>query len=213
MASESELYQQQATATKATNNAIHQILDYVATYPAYGITFRASDMVLSAHSNAAYQIASKARSRAGAHIMLSEDVPVPKYNGPVLTIAQIIKGVISSAYEAGLGGLYICAKDMVPLRQSIIEMGWPQPRSHIQCDNSTAIGVANENIISCKTKPTDMQFHWLRCRDAQGKFRYFWAPGSKNLGNYSTKNHPPIYYLSQRKIQQISLYCPWLIAI
>ena len=63
-------------ATEATNDAIHQLLDYVATYPADGITFRASDIVLPAHSDAAYLNVSKARSRSGAHIMQSEDVPV-----------------------------------------------------------------------------------------------------------------------------------------
>ena len=39
--------------------------------------------------------------------MLSEDVPVPSYNGLVLTVAQIIKYVMSSAAEAELGGLYL----------------------------------------------------------------------------------------------------------
>ena len=115
--------QQQATSTEATNDAINHLLDYVATYPAYGITFRVSDMVLSAHSDAAYLNVSKARSRAGAHIMFYEDIPVPKYNRPVLTIAQIIKCVMSSDAEAELAGLYICAKEMVPLRQSLVEMG------------------------------------------------------------------------------------------
>ena len=106
----SELGQKQATATEATNNVINQLLDYVATYPADGITFCASNMVLSAHSGAAYLKVSKARSRAGDYIMMHEDVPVPKYNGPVLTIAQIIKCVMSSAAEYELAGLYICAK-------------------------------------------------------------------------------------------------------
>ena len=77
-------------------------------------------MVLSGHSDAAYLNVSKARSCAGAHIMLSKDVPIPKYNGPVLTIAQIIKCVMSSADEAELAGLYIYANEMVPLRQSLI---------------------------------------------------------------------------------------------
>jgi hypothetical protein len=147
--------------------------------------------------------------------MLSEDVPAPSYNGPVLTVAQIIKSVMSSAAEAELGGLYICAKEMVPLRQSLIEIGWPQPRSPIQCDNSTAVGVTNQTIIPRKTKSMDMQFHWLRCRDSQGQFRYFWAPGATNLGDYSTKNHPPIYHIAQRKIRQIAdrvaMHCPRLI--
>ena len=37
---------QQASATKATNMAIHQLLDY-ATYPDNGILYRSSDMVLA----------------------------------------------------------------------------------------------------------------------------------------------------------------------
>ena len=118
----SELGKQQATATEATNDAINELLDYVATYPADGITFCARNMVLSAHSDAAYLNVSKARIRAGAHIMLSKDVHFPEYNGPVLTIAQIIKCVMSSDDEAELVGLYICAKEMVPLRQSLVKM-------------------------------------------------------------------------------------------
>ena len=69
--------QQQAAVTQATNDAIMQLLEYKATYPSDGINFRASDMVLAAHSNTEYLNVIKARSRAGAHIMLSEDVLVP----------------------------------------------------------------------------------------------------------------------------------------
>ena len=143
--------------------------------------------------------------------MLSEDVPDPAYNGPFLTVAQIIKKIMSSAAEAELAGLFICAKEMVPLRQSLKEMGWPQPKSPIQCNNSPAVGVSNETIIPRKTKSMDMQFHWLRCRYSQNQFRYFWAPGALNLGDYSTKNHPPIYQLSQRQIRKVALCCPRLL--
>ena len=209
----SELYQQQASATKATNDAIARILDYVATYSSDGITFRASNIVLSAHSNAAYLNISKYISRLGAHIMLSEDIPIPSYNGPVITSAQIIKCLISSAAEAEFAGLYIYAKEMVPLRQALIEMGWPQPQSPIQCNNSTAIILSNETIIPRKTKSMDMQFHWLWYRDAQGQFMYLWAPVPDNLGDYSTKNHSPVYHLYQWKIQKIALYCPRLISV
>jgi len=117
--------QQQAAATEATNNDIDQLLGYIATYPANGITYRASNMVIAAHSDAAYLNVSKARSRAGAHSMLAKDVPVPSYNIPVLTVARIIKCVMSSAAEAELAGLYICANEMIPLCQALVEMGWP----------------------------------------------------------------------------------------
>ena len=115
-------------------------------------------------ADAAYLNVSKARSRAGAYIMLSEDVLVLAYNGPVLTIANIIKNVMSSTAEAELGGLFLIAKEMIPLRPSLTEMGWPQPPTPIQCDNSTTVGVANKTIIYRKTKSMDMNFHWLRCR-------------------------------------------------
>ena len=105
-----ELGQQQEAATQATNDAVMYTLDYVATYPSGGITFRVSDMVISAHSDAVYLNVTKARSRAGVHIMLSENIPVPTYNGPMLTIAQIIRNFMSSAAEAELAGLFICAK-------------------------------------------------------------------------------------------------------
>ena len=88
--------------------------------------------------------------------MFSEDVPAPAYNVPVLTVAQIIKNVMSSAAETELAGIFICAKAMVPLCQSLTEMGWPQPKYPIQCDNSMAVEVDNETIIPRKTKSMDM---------------------------------------------------------
>ena len=87
-----------------------QLLDYLTTYPHGGITYCASNMVLAGHADAAYVNISKARSRAGAHIMISKNVPVPAHNGPVLTIANIIKNMMSSAAEAELGGLFLVAK-------------------------------------------------------------------------------------------------------
>ena len=56
----SDLGQQQASATEATNDAITKLLNYVATYPSDGISYRSSGMVLSAHSDAAYLNVTKA---------------------------------------------------------------------------------------------------------------------------------------------------------
>lgn len=78
---------QQAAATELTNEDVSQLLDYLATYPNDGITYRVSDMVLAAHSDAGYINESKARSCAGAFIFLSEDEAIPRPNGPVMSIA------------------------------------------------------------------------------------------------------------------------------
>ena len=138
---------QQAAATENTNEAITQLLDYVSTYPNNWITYQDSDIVLARHSNAAYLNVSKSCSRAGSHIFLSEDDPVTLLNVYILTISQIIKFVVSSAAKAELAGLFITAKAMLPIRQSIIEMVWPQLKTSVQMDNSTAEGVTNNNIV------------------------------------------------------------------
>ena len=69
---------QNAAATKSTNEAVNQMLDYLTTYPNNGIVYRASDMILAAHSDAGFHNESKGRSRSGAHIFLSEDEPIPR---------------------------------------------------------------------------------------------------------------------------------------
>ena len=127
----------------------------------------------------------------GAHIFLSENEPFPKWNGPLLSIARIIKFVMSSASEAELGALYVTAKEMAPLRQTLIEMGWPQPPSPLQTDNSAAAGVVNKTIVAKKLKSMDLRYHWLRCREAQDQFRMYWDSGTRNWGDYSSKHHPP----------------------
>ena len=45
---------QQAAATERTKEAINQIVYYCATYPADGILYCSSDMVLCAHSDAGF---------------------------------------------------------------------------------------------------------------------------------------------------------------
>jgi hypothetical protein len=62
----------------------------------------------------------------------------PRTPRAVLAIAQIIKFVMASATEAKLAALFLTAREMVPLRQTLIEMGWLQPKTPIQTDNSTA---------------------------------------------------------------------------
>ena len=149
-------------------------------------------MILSAHSDAVYLNVPRAHSRADAHIMLSENTPVPSLNGPVLTIAQIIKNVMSSSAEANLSGLFICAKAMIPLRNTLTEMGWPQTPSPVQCNNSTATGVTNKTMVNNMLKSMDMRLWWLQYRYPQEHFRYYWVPGNQNLADYSTKHHPPL---------------------
>ena len=188
---------QQAPATERTNEAINQILDYCATYPVNGILYRSNNMVLCTHSDAGFHNESKGHRIAGANIFFSKNDAMPRWNGSVLTLAQIIRFVMSSASEAELGALFITAQEMVTMRNTLEEMKWTQPKSPIQTDNSAAVGVVNNTIVPRKLKTMDHRLHWFRCRETQGQFRYYWASVSLNWGDYSTKHHPPLYHESK----------------
>jgi hypothetical protein len=88
-------------------------------------------MILCAHADAGFLNEANSRSRAGAHIFLSENDPFPQFNGAVLSIAQIIKFVMASAAKSKLAALFVMAREMIPHCQTLITMGWPQPKTPI----------------------------------------------------------------------------------
>ena len=74
---------------------------------------------------------------------------------------------MASADEVEMVALCITAKKMIPLRNTLIEMGWLQPQTPIQTDNSTAVGFTNKTIVNKATKLADMKLLWLRDRESQ----------------------------------------------
>ena len=52
-------------------------------------------------------------------------------------------------------------------------MGWPQPQTPIQTDNSTAVGFTNKKIVNKSTKSSDMKLWCLGYRESQEQFRYY----------------------------------------
>ena len=57
-------------------------------------------MVLAVHYNVSFSNVLTPRSRVGANIFLSENDSIPRWNGTLFAIAQIMKYVVSSAAEA-----------------------------------------------------------------------------------------------------------------
>ena len=129
---------------------------------------------------------------------MDSDTTYPNNNGAVLTIAQIIKAIMSSAAEAELGALYINCREAIPARQLLEEMGHKQPPTPMQTDNTTALGVITNTINPKRTKAMDMRFHWLRCRARQKQFRTYWRAGPTNKGDYVTKHYPSSHHRNIR---------------
>ena len=156
-------------------------------------------MILAGHSNASYLCEPKARSRAGGHFFLSTNADIPPNNGAILNIAHIIKHVMSSATEAELAGLYIMAREAVYIRIILEELGHKQPPTPLQTDNTMADGVINGKIQPKQTKAMDMRFHWIRDRECQEQFRFYWRPGKLNYADYWTKHHPAAHHRNMRR--------------
>ena len=196
---------------------IDQFLDYAATHPNAEIQYDASAMHLWIHSDASYLNESKARSRNSGYFYLSDKPklpithtdPPPMHNAPVHVNSKIIDAVMSSVQESETGSGFINAKDAIPMRTTLEEMGRKQGPTPIQFDNKCAVGILTDTMCQRRSKAMDMRFYWLRDRVRQLQFFIYWARGPNNKADYASKNHPtkhhiavrPQYVLNNAKVQ------------
>ena len=145
--------------TQETMKALNQFLDYCGNHSNAIIRYHASDMVKWIHSDAGYNNTTKARSRDGGHFYLG-NFPDKKYsfNGPIMTLANVIKNAMSSATEAELA-MYMNAKEAVPIRNILEELGHKQPPTAIVTGNAVAEGIINKTVKQQKSKSMDMRFY------------------------------------------------------
>jgi hypothetical protein len=187
----------QANGTQATAKAAVHLLNYAATHPEAKIRYYASAMVLHNHSDASYLSEPQARSRVGGYFFLSshpDTTSTPLLNGAVHVLSNILRNVMSSASEAKVGALFINGQEGCPLWTTLEEMGWPQPATPIQTDNSVAHGITNDTVKQRRSRAINMRFYWIRDRVRQGQYRIHWQPGSTNLADYFTKHHSPAHH-------------------
>ena len=174
-------------------------MDYCASNPDAVKLYRACDMILRIHSDAAYLVEPEARSRAGGFFYLGNQ-DGQQMNGSILILAKVIKNVVSSASEAEIAALFMNARLALPLRVALEEMGHKQPATELITDNITAEGILNGKIKQNRSKGIDMRYYWLRDRVSQGQFVVNWKPGSVNLTDYFTKHHPASHHKALRSI-------------
>ncbi len=197
----------QTKGTQATAKAMKKLLNYAATHPNAVIKYTASGMILHIHSDASYLSEAEARSRAGGFFYLSNEfnpsdksAPMPKLNGAIHIVSTILQNVMASATEAEVGALFHNAQDACMLRNTLEFLGYKQPPTPIQTDNSCAEGIVNDTVKQKRSKAIDMRFYWVRDRVRQNQFTIFWRKGADNLADYFTKHHPPSHHQAMRPI-------------
>ena len=167
-------------------------LNYAGTHPDAKKIYKATDMILTIDSDAAYLVASQGRNRAGGYqYMGNKDGNL--MNGSILVIAKIIKNVVASAAEAEVGALFINAQLAAPMRTTLEELGHQQPPTPMKTDSTTANGIINDTVKQQRSKAIDMRYYWLKDRVKQDQFKVFWEPGDANWADYFTKHHPPTH--------------------
>ena len=104
-------------------------------------------------------------------------------------------------------GLFINAKEGVPIHTTLQELGHKQPKTGnpLKTDNSTANSIVHNNVRQNKSRCFDTGFHWIRDRAKKVHFDVYWRPGPNNIADYVTKHHPPAVH---RKMCLTYLYVP-----
>ena len=197
-----ELSREQNKPTISTKQKAHHLMDYVDTFPHAFLRFHANDMVLHIDSDAAYLVQPNAKSRIAGFFRLQDagpsSSPHPNINGAVLVECKTLRHVVASAAEAETAGVFHNAQMGIPIRTLLIALGHPQPPTPLKTDNSTTAGFIHNNIHLKKSKTWDMRLHWLRDREAQRQFQFFWEKGNCNYADYFTKHHPVSHHKTIR---------------
>jgi hypothetical protein len=145
-------------------HAANRALSYCVGKPHMSITYYACDMCLIVFIDASYLSRSEARSVVARH---------QRHH-----FRHFINHSMSAA-EAEYAALFTGAPT------------WAIPSflpATILCDNTTAIGLANDSIKQNRSKAIDMRFHWVRDRIRQKQFCIAYIPTTENLADYTTKN-------------------------
>jgi hypothetical protein len=127
--------------------------------------------------------------RSLLHGMVPKDGDPLKLNGAFFTLCTILRFVVASAAEAELGTLFLNCKEGMIFQLTLEELGHPQPKTPIHCDNATAVGIANNTVKQQRSRSMEMRYFWVCDKVAQNAYDVKWHPGQENLADYQSKQH------------------------
>ena len=191
---------QVSKGTQKTWEATQHVLNHIACNPTPAIRHRASDMILKAESDAAFDVTPDARSRAAGYIHLGSEDDT-QFNAPIHVLSKTIKGVMGSAAEAEVAALHMNAHELIPMRDCLNTLKHPQPPTRIKTDNITAKGFVQGTIKQRRSEGYNRKHWWLK--DHVKEFNVTWAPGKTNLADYHSKHFTGSYH---SKVRPIYLY-------
>jgi hypothetical protein len=158
-------------------------------------------MIMNIHSDASYLSEPSARSRTCGHFFMGS---IPKngqpifINGAFYVNTTIMRFGVASAAEAELSALFRNCQDGIIFRLTLSNLGHPQPKTPVHCDNATAVGIASNTVKRQRSRAMEMRFFWIGDKVSQQMYDIFWHPGQENLADYQSKHHIGSHHVNVR---------------
>jgi hypothetical protein len=155
---------EQTTATEHTIEKCTQLSDYLLDHADAKIQFHASKMIVNIHSIASYLLEANTWRRACGHFFMGwmpeDDEPI-RLNGTFYVSnvsTNIIRFVVALVAEAKLGALYHNCQKGIVYGEILKDIGHPQPKTPVHCNNVTAVGIVNNMVKQQRSCSMDMCF-------------------------------------------------------
>jgi hypothetical protein len=111
---------------------------------------------------------------------------------------QTIWGVMTSAAEAKIVGVYRNTQEAIACHISLHALGHPQAATPLKTNNSTTNSFVHANIKQRRSQTWDMRWNWLRDKAMHKQLRIYWDRGLNNQADDFTKHHSPTHHLAMR---------------
>jgi hypothetical protein len=131
-----------------------------------------------------YLSEANAQSRACKHFFMGwmpKDGNPIQLNGAFYVSTTIMRFVVASSAKAKLGVLYHNCQTGIIFWLTLAKMGHPQPRTPDNCNNATAVGIANNTIKQQQLQSMKMRFFWVGETLHKKFMHYSGTQGKKTL--------------------------------
>ncbi len=87
---------------------------------------------------------------------------------------------------------YTISQTGIIFRLTLLELGHLQPKTLIYCNNTTAVGFANNSIKRQCSHSMEMGFFWVGDKISQNIYDLSWHPGAEKSGRLPEKTPPGV---------------------
>jgi hypothetical protein len=123
-----------------------------------------------------------------------------KLKGAFYVNTRILQFVIALAAESKLSTLFHNCQDSIIFQKMLANLGHPQTKTPVHCDNTTAVGIANNTEKHQRSQFMEMRFFWIGDKVAQDIYDVSWHLGQENLADYQSNHHIKTHHKAA---------CPW----